>query len=114
MGRFFEIVYLLLQAVAKKDAERNSGRTVLGHLSESACCWRQAPTRTSQTTRGGVHSLDASITRRAGILQILLQAGASKDMVDNNGRTALWAAFSRGLIDIVCLLLEAIAERGRQ
>ena len=53
----------------------------------------------------------ASADGRVEVVRILLEAGASKDLVNNDGYTALMLASADGRVEVARVLLEACANR---
>ena len=88
------VVRLLLEAGADKDAVTDSGWTPL-HI----VCHAGIP------TIAGIAAAGAS-----AIVEVLLEAGADKDAKTNHGMTALHLATERGYSDIVGVLLRAGAD----
>ena len=113
-----EVVELLLEAGADKDAVMQNGRTVFDvavsndHLEVvrvllNAGAEKDAPLQNGVTALYAAASYDQS-----RLVKLLLEAGAKRNAVMQNGKTALDVAVSNGHREVVKLLLEASAEKG--
>ena len=81
-----EVVRLLLEARADKNAARQDGTTAL---------------------------MAAAVNGHLEVVRLLLEAGADKNAASQDGTTALMAATARGHLEVVRLLLEAGDDKRR-
>ncbi|CAK8990518.1 unnamed protein product [Durusdinium trenchii] len=108
-----EVVRLLLEAGADKDAVRTDGATALfiaaknGHLEVVRLMLEAGADKDAVQTEGPTALFIAAQKGHFQAVQLLLEAGADKDAVHGKRATALYIAAQEGYLEVVRLLLEA-------
>ena len=112
-----DIVRLLLEAGADKDAARQNGSTALhtaawnGHLDVVRFLLEAGADKDAAAQSGGTALHTAAQSGNLDIVRLLLEAGADKDAARKNGSTALHTAAQFGYLDVLQLLVEAGADK---
>ena len=114
-----ELVRLLLEAGADKDATNGFGGTALcmaareGHLEVARSLLEAGADKDAATTdvKGTTALFVAAREGHLNVARLLLEAGADKDTRNRFGVTALCAAANNGHLEVVRLLLEAGADK---
>ena len=116
-----DVVRLLLEARADKDAPMQDGTTALhlasrrGHLDIVRLLLEAGAAKDAAMQDGATALHEASEQGHLDIVRVLLGAGADKDAAQQNGNgdgaTSLYLASRKGHLDIVRVLLEAGADQ---
>ena len=114
---YLEVVQVLLEAGADKNAATQDGETALmaaardGHLEVVQVLLDAGADKNAAKQNGATALMLAAQNAYLEVVQVLLEAGADKNAAMQDGATALMIAAQNGHLEVVRVLLEAGADK---